>query len=315
MLWEDYSCGGAFAMRNLKKFGHWYLLGLLILGAFFVWSEIFFLEAQRGRLLLHVFDVGQGDAIFIRAPNGNQVLIDGGPDTTVLTKLGQTLPWWDRSIDLLLLTHPHADHLDGLLEVLERYAVGRVVESGVNHSIPEYQIWHDAIAARHIPVAMARNGVVIHLGAETSIKVLAPLGSFLDASPRNIHAASVVGELAFASSTVLFMADAEAALERELIRRGEIRPVDVLKVGHHGSKTSTSEALLGASRPRLAVISVGRKNRYGHPTQEVLDRLERFGIQTYRTDQDGDVVLVSNGRTFAPLLPEATVFRRGRQAD
>lgn len=285
-------------MRNLRKFGQWYFLGLVALAAIFIWSQIFLVEARRGRLFLRVFDVGQGDAVFIEAVSGNQVLVDGGPDNAILTKLSEVLPWWDRSLDLLILTHPHADHLDGLIEVLRRYDVGMVLESGVNHSIAEYALWHRELAARRIPVFIARRGQIVRLGDNAAITILAPLRSFAGESPKNIHDATIVAQLSFASSTALLMGDAETALERELIRQGVVLPIEVLKVGHHGSKTSTSDELLRASQPRFAVISAGRKNRYGHPTQEVLDRLQHFGIATYRTDQDGDILFMSDGRTF-----------------
>jgi len=286
-------------MLKLRKYGHWYFLGLVALAAYTVWQAVFWAEAHRGRVFIHVFDVGQGDAIFIEAPNGNQVLIDGGPDASLLAKLGADLPFWDRSLDLIVLTHPHADHLDGLVEVLTRYEVGLVLESGVSHSIPEYEEWHKLLEAKGVNVVIAKSGQTVGLSQAASLDVLTPFESFVGKSSKNIHDATVALKLVYASTTALLMGDAERPLERQLIGAGTNLDVDVLKVGHHGSKTSTSEEFLRATTPRLAVISVGRKNRYGHPYQEVLDRLERFGVTVLRTDQDGDITIVSDGRALA----------------
>lgn len=290
-----------------RKRWPWYALGALAFVAALIWGAVFSVEGNRGRLTLSVFDIGQGDAVFLTAPNGNQVLIDGGPDAAVLAKLGGVMPFWDRSIDLVILTHPHADHLAGLLRVVERYKIGMVLESGVNHSIPEYDLWHDALAARGIPVVVAERGEVIRVASDLAISVLAPFRSFAGASPRNVHDASIVLFLRHASSTALLMADAEMATERELLAAGD--PVEsgiraeFLKVGHHGSKTSTIEGFLAAVGPRLAAISAGRRNRYGHPAQEILDRLAAFGVKVYRTDRDGTLTFVSDGKEFMRLAP------------
>lgn len=286
-------------MLRLRKYGHWYLLFALALAAGLIWQAVFWVEAHRALAFLHVFDVGQGDALLIEAPNGNRVLIDGGPDASILAKLGSALPFWDRSLDLLVLTHPHADHLDGLVRVLGRYEVGMVLESGVNHSIPEYQAWRAVTRERNIPVVIAERGQAIRIAKGLTLAVLAPFTPMSGVSLKNIHDASVILAIHHASSSALLMSDAESPLEYRLVAAGDDLRADVLKVGHHGSKTSTSEVLLAAVQPRLAVISAGRKNRYGHPTQEVLDRLHRFGIHTLRTDRDGDVTLVSDGWQFS----------------
>ena len=285
-------------MSRIRKHLYLYLLAVLAVTTFLVWQEVFYLEDRRGRVFLHVFYVGQGDAIFIEAPNGNQVLIDGGPDDRIMEKLAAAMPFWDRSIDLIILTHPHADHLDGLLEVLKRYEVGMVLESGVNHSIPEYGEWRDLIAKKNITRVLAERGEMVKLGGGISLNVLTPFQSFDGITVKNVHDAAVIVKLGYASSSALLMADAEAALEKKMVLSGGNLKAEVLKVGHHGSKTSTSRELLEAVRPRFAVIAVGKKNRYGHPVQEVLDRLADYGITIYRTDRDGDIVFASNGKNF-----------------
>ncbi|OHA08234.1 MAG: hypothetical protein A3B37_03310 [Candidatus Sungbacteria bacterium RIFCSPLOWO2_01_FULL_59_16] len=287
-------------MNYLRE--HWqrYVFFGLVLAAVFIWASVFALEAKDGRLTLFVFDVGQGDALFIDAGNGNQVLIDGGPDDAVLAKIGGVMPFWDRTIELVVLTHPHADHLDGLIPVLERYDIGMVVESGVNHSIPEYDTWHELVRERGVPLHIAKAGERIRVSPDAVFEVLAPLHDFVGTSLA-VHDAMVVLRLTDRNARALLTGDAEDDVEREMLGSGAAVRADLLKVGHHGSKTSTTDALLGAVHPAVAVISVGAKNRYGHPYQLVLDRLSRAGVRVLRTDRDGDIVFVSNGTAFVPV--------------
>ncbi len=284
--------------QKRKQFAQ-YLIVMLGIGAGLVWSAVFTLEASSGFLRIHFFDVGQGDAIFIEAPNGNQVLVDGGPDNSVLAKLGDAMPFWDRSIDLVILTHPHADHLDGLIEVLKRYRVGMVIESGVNHSIPEYQEWRRILAEKRIRVVTAKAGQRLHISSDSYFDVLTPYENFAGDTLKDIHGASVIAKLTYGLSSILFTGDAEKRLEYQLIASGARLDADILKIGHHGSKTSTAEDFLKAVSPKAAVISAGRKNRYGHPHQDVLDRLVKSGIETLRTDTGGDITFISNGVQFS----------------
>ena len=281
-------------MSNICKNFRWYFLGGLSMLAILIWYGVFKVEAYRGALTVDFFDVGQGDGIFFQTPSGNQVLIDGGPDSAILSKLGKAMPFWDRSIDVLILTHPHADHIDGALEVLKRYHIGTVIESGVNHSIPEYDEWRQLLQSKNVPVHIARFGEIIDFGDGVHFDVYTPFEFFAEQSPKNVHDAMVVGRLVYASSSILFMGDAEKTLEHQLLWGKSdflILKSDILKAGHHGSKTSTSEDFLQAVSPQFAIISSGRKNRYGHPHQEVIDRLNSLGIKIFRTDLDGTITL------------------------
>ena len=284
-------------MEKIKKYAPWFFLIAPGAVAAVIWYAIFYIESHRN-LVMTAFDVGQGDSIFIEAPNGNQALIDGGPDDAVLAKLGAALPFWDRSIDLVILTHPHADHLTGLIAVLRRYDVGMVLESGVNYSTPEYGEWRAVLEEKGIPLVTARRGQSIRLSPKTELAILAPFDSFVTKSPKNVHDAMIVSKLHSGSATALLMGDAEKSLEYQLIFSGDNVASDVLKVGHHGSKTSTTADFVHAVSPKSVVISAGRKNRYGHPAQEVMDRIAAFGAVLLRTDRDGDIRLVSDGKKF-----------------
>jgi len=284
-------------MEKIKKYAPPFFLICLATGVALIWYAVFYIEAHRN-LAIRVFDIGQGDSIFLEMPNGNHVLIDGGPDDAVLAKLGAVLPFWDRTIDLVILTHPHADHVTGLIGVLKRYNIGMVLESGVNYSTPEYSEWRTVLEQKHISVATAHRGQVVRLAPKTELDVLTPFDSFIGKSPKNVHDAMVVAKLHDGSATALLMGDAEKPLEYQLLFSGDHLASDVLKVGHHGSKTSTTEDFLAAVSPKIAVISVGRKNRYGHPAQEVVDRIAAFGAAIFRTDRDHDVRLMSDGKVF-----------------
>lgn len=288
-----------FLSVGLKRWSVVVLAG----GTILVWVAVFQIEASRGKLIFDVFAIGQGDSIFIQSDSGTQVLIDGGPDSKVLAKLGEVMPFWDRSIDIVVLTHPHADHVVGLIDVLKRYRVGRVIESEVNYSTPEYAEWRRILKEQNIPVTIAHAGMRVALSLQTKLDILAPLRSFIGVSPKNVHDAMVMSRLIYGSTTVLLTGDSEGPLEYQLIGSGATLQADILKVGHHGSKTSTTDELLHAVAPRVAIISVGRKNSYGHPHQQTLDTLEKFGVKTFRTDLDGDVRFTSDGARFKRVSP------------
>ncbi len=284
-------------MEKFRKNFPAIVLAMFIAMAVVTWYAVFHLQ-RRQDLVVTFFDIGQGDAIFIEATNGNQILIDGGPGDRILSKLGRAMPFWDRSIDLLILTHPHADHLDGLLEVLKRYHVAYILESGIHHSIPEYEEWRELLKKKSVSLVTGHTGQMIHAGDGVKLEVLAPFEDYRNSVSKNIHDATVVTKLVYGNTSVLFMGDAEKKLEHKLVFSGIAVDVDILKVGHHGSKTSTSEEFLTAVSPSVAVISAGRKNRYGHPHQDVLDRLTRSGARVLRTDRDHDIRFLSDGINY-----------------
>ena len=289
-------------MKYIKA--HSRLVGFLLIlvlsaGTIFAWYAVWWHEKYSGKLLLAAFDVGQGDSIFIQAENGNQVLIDGGPNSSVLTGLGRVMPFWDHSIDTIILTHPHADHVDGLVDVLKRYHVGMVIESEVNFSLPEYDEFNALIHQKKIQLVRAQAGQRLQLSKETSLDILTPMNDFTGKSPSNVHDSMVVSHLTHGSTTVLLMGDAERSVEYQLMASDTNLHADILKVGHHGSMTSTSAEFLQAVQPKTAIISVGKKNRYGHPNQGIIDRLETFGAKVFRTDEDGYIQIVINENDYS----------------
>ncbi|MBU2036822.1 MBL fold metallo-hydrolase [Patescibacteria group bacterium] len=262
------------------------ILAALLLAAGFVWSRVLGQDFSD-KVRIDFLDVGQGSAILVLAPNNNQVLIDGGPSDAVLAKLGEALPFGDRQIELLILTHPDSDHLSGLVEVLKRYEVNQILETGIVADSAEYQTWNDLIKQKNIPVIFAQAGQTIKIADNLAIKILYPLAKINGQEFKNTNATSIVGKIIYGQNTVLFTGDAEKQTEQPLLMLGADLKADILVVGHHGSKNSTSLEFLAAVMPSIAVIQVGAKNTYGHPTQEVLSRLKEIDI--FRTDLDSDI--------------------------
>ncbi len=265
------------------------ILGFLALCAVAAWLALA-PHLPDGRLHVYFLDVGQGDAIFIRAPDGRQMLVDGGPSpAALLDELGGLLPFWDRSLDMVALTHPDADHMDGLLALFERYRIVTVLDTGLAED--KAPAWAAALAARGGQHVVARRGMRLALD-DLRITVLHPA----EPLPPDIsdNAASLVLRLDYGETSFLLMGDAEQATEGELLAAGLPLRADVLKVAHHGSGGATSAAFLAAVQPRLAVIQVGADNRFGHPHPDTLARLADITI--LRTDRNGRVEVISDGQ-------------------
>jgi competence protein ComEC len=266
-----------------------------------------------GRLHLAALDIGQGDAILVTAPDGATALIDGGPDPErTLRELGQQLPFHRRRIDLLVLTHPHQDHVAGLVDVLDRYRVRAVLDPGRAFDNATYERFLvEAAAEAGAVVAVARAGMVLPLDDSTSLRVLFPDARDADAPlpEDDINNASIVLLLEGPGMTALLTGDAELPVERALVERAVVGGITVLKVGHHGSESSTSDGLLDVLRPRLALISAGAGNEYGHPAPSTLERLDGRGIGILRTDTSGTVEVVSDGAIIEARLEGRVVAR------
>lgn len=234
-------------------------------------------------------NVGQGDAIYIRLADGFDVLIDGGPDDSLITELGKYQPFYDREIELVILTHAHADHATGLVELLQRYTVDRVLYPGpVDYQSAPYQELLAEIDRQKILLERVVSGETFQLPGDARLDILYPFQSTPLTSP-DINELSVVSRLTVSGHTFLFTGDAGVSVEDELLAAGVNVSADVLKVGHHGSRGSSGEAFLAQVLPVFAVISCGEGNTYGHPHQEALNRLRQVGATIFRTDQTGDV--------------------------
>ncbi len=276
-----------------------FLLGLFFLANFFSWSFLFSL--RKGELRVVFFDVGQGDAIFIKTPQNHHILIDGGPGDYLLEGLGRQMPFFYNSIDLVILTHPHDDHVAGLIEALKRYDVKEVMCTGVYGEAPVARKWKEMIEEKGYRVARAGKRVSAN---DFHIDILYPIEDIKNKEVNDLNEVSVVSRFVFQEEySFLFTGDAYKEQEREILSIKEdckkeyslgcdlfSLNSDVLKVGHHGSRTSTAKEFLSAVSPGVAVIMTGKENRYGHPHREVIEKLNEFEVQTKRTDRDGDII-------------------------
>ena len=279
---------------NRIKFIRWLLFGL-ILANLFIWLVA--AQGSRNKYLeTEFFDVGQGDAAFIQTPNGIQVLVDGGPDSGVLEKLGQAMPFYDRDIDWVVLSHPDRDHLAGLLAVLKNYRVHNVLWSGIPKDTAESDEWIDLVAKEKANIVIGSAGEEFDLGGNPGLmlQVLAPV-SGADSSAASSNESSIVVRFVYGARSFVFAGDADNAEEQGMVDADPDLQTDILKVAHHGSKNSANESLLEDLLPAVAVISVGAQNPYGHPSAEVLEMLAKYDIKTLRTDQNGDVVFRTDG--------------------
>lgn len=282
----------------MRKLSIIHLVAVLCLGVF-AYSINSSANQKDGLLKIYFLDVGQGDGLLIESPTGNQVLVDGGPSGAVLEQLVEVMPFYDHDLDAVVATHPHLDHIGGLVPVLERYDVGVVIQASVSYHSSAFGAWEKAVESENAKKVWATAGLTVDLGGGAELIFLYPFNGEGDTRAGEGHEHMAVTLLKYKNFKLLLTGDMEAGAERELAEKfQDLIKADVLKVGHHGSKTSTTENFLRAVSPQVAVIQVGAKNRYGHPAPITLNRLENFGIRYYRNDTDGAVKLISDGQSF-----------------
>ncbi len=282
-------------MQNFRKHLHWYLLGFLFAGVIFVWYAVA-AEDRAGKLTVSFLNIGQGDGIFVESPTGVQMMIDGGPGAIVLRELGKMMPFYDRTIDMLMVSNPDKDHMGGFIDVLDSFRVASVIEPGTIGASAEYKTLEKKIDEEPAVRVVARRGQRILLGGGAYFEVLFP---DREVSGVTTNEGSIMGRLVYGNTSVMFTGDAPQNIEEYLSSLdGKRLHSDVLKVGHHGSRTSSSQEFVGYVSPAIAVISDGKDNKYGHPHQETLDTLKEFGVQVLRTDLQGRIVMESDGETI-----------------
>jgi len=268
------------------------LAGLVYL----LWTAVAAMPDER----LHVsfLDVGQGDSILIETPSGRQVLVDGGPDPRrAVQLLGRALPFWDRSLDLVVVSHPQDDHLAGLVEVVKRYDVGMVLEGPYGAETALYQEWMKVLDERGITTTRMHAGNLVLLEEGLTLEVLSPTSRpFGGNAPVNEN--SLVLRLAWGETSFLLTGDIEQRAEQRMLELDSVPESTVLKVGHHGSTTSSSPEFLAAVTPMVTVVSVGEDNEFGHPHPEVLSRLKAYAgdDRVYLTSEHGTVELTTDGK-------------------
>jgi competence protein ComEC len=255
-------------------------------------------EGEQDSLLSVVYiDVGQGDATFIESPAGTQVLIDGGRGVQVLKELPRLMGYFDRTLDVVVATHPDADHIGGLIDVLERYTVETIVMTDNVNDTPAYEAFMREVQEEGATIFLARRRDTIHLGmgdaGSTTLEVLFPDRSVVDVES---NTSSMILKLSYGSADFLFTGDSPSSIETYLIGLdGSNLESEILKIGHHGSRTSTDPAFVEAVRPQYGIISAGKDNDYGHPHKEVMETLSTHEVITKNTADEGSIFLESDG--------------------
>lgn len=282
-------------MEWKRKYLKYLLLFLLIILMIFVWFSV--LYHKDNKYLKVVFlDVGQGDSIYIEAPNGKQMLIDGGPDARVLSKLSKVMPFADRSIDMVLVTHPDLDHIGGLPLVLNSYKVSSIVESGASADSEVYKSLEYKIQKKNINKIIVKKGMRLLLDKDRNI-YLDILYPDRDISSLDSNDGSIVGKLVYGKESFMLTGDASLYVENiiEWNESKETTKSTVLKLGHHGSRTSNGYLWLEEVNPEYAIISVDKNNKYGHPHKEVIDRLSDLKIPHLSTADLGNIIFKTDG--------------------
>lgn len=244
-------------------------------------------------LRVHFINVGQGDSILIQTPEGNTMLIDGGPQSSAASLVSYIKNQGITKINILVATHPHEDHIGGLVSVLNSFEVGNIIDSGVSHTTQTYKNYLNAIKSNNINFVNWSLGQQFEIGEGVEFTIIGPTTT----SSSDLNNSSIVIKLTYNNSSFLFAGDAQSAEEGKIISSGASLDSDVLKVGHHGSDSSSSIKFLNSVSPAIAVISCGKGNSYGHPHDIILKNLAAIGATIYRTDLTGNIVVECDGKS------------------
>ncbi len=289
----------------------------VVLGLFSALLIITFVSLPDENLHIIACDVGQGDAILIKAKN-TQLLIDGGKDDKLLDCLAKNMPFWDKNIEIVILTHQQIDHYGGLIEVFKAYSVDSFLVSPIDSSNQSFRLLKSLVGSSGTRIVNPTAGMVVRLG-KIHLDIVHPNENFLALNTvnqkevsggavlggattfRDPNDFSIVAILSFGNFDALFTGDIgpeiSDMLAQELSQKGDKRKVEYIKVPHHGSKNGLTKSLLDVTKPKVAVISVG-KNQWGHPHKEVIELLKEEGVKILRTDEIGDIELVTDGRSW-----------------
>lgn len=267
-----------------------YIIGTLSSITALLWLSVFSIDSN-----LHIItcDVGQGDAILITYKS-TQILTDGGPNNKVVECLGKYIPFYDRTLELVILTHPDADHSTGLIEVFKRYKVDTFLENDLEVSTQVYKVLKNQVGSSGAKVINPTNDMKLRLGL-MQLDLLWPLATIQNLKTNDM---GIVTLLTYGQFNALFTADTENEVSDQISKNFKVKDLEYIKVNHHGSKNGLSQDLLDAVDPEIAVISVGKNNRYGHPHDEILKMLNNSNAKLLRTDQIGDVEVITDGERY-----------------
>lgn len=266
----------------------------LVLAIVFFFSISLWREEKNTNLEVSFIDSDQADAILIQTPQEKNIIIDFG-STKGLKELDKKIKWWNKKIDLVIITHPHDDHIAGMISLIKKYKIEKIMYTGIIHSSPIYSELLEKIKNKKIPLMIPAGEQTISLEENCQIAIIFPWDNFYNKEIENLNNSSIVSQLNCKNSKFLFMGDAENEVENEILEKEINIKSDVLKVGHHGSITSTGQEFLEKVSPEIAIVMVGKNNKFNHPSLRTLKKLEKLDIKTFRTDLDGTIDIISDG--------------------
>lgn len=283
-------------MERFKKYLPYLLVIFLCIVTIAIWLFVYTSHSKSPYLKVVFLDVGQGDAIYIEAPNGKQMLIDGGPDAKLLSSLSKVMPFADRSIDVVVATHPDQDHIGGLPVLIDNYKVSTIIENGTTSDSQTFSSLEQKIQKKKINKTIAHRGMRIYLDKEKNIyfDILFP---DRDVSSFDSNDASIVGKLVYGQTSFMMTGDATTYTENliEWNDNDKTLDSDVLKLGHHGSHTSSGVLWLEKVSPKVSIISVDKNNKYGHPHKDILERLKSLHLPYLSTAELGNIIFKTDG--------------------
>jgi competence protein ComEC len=261
-----------------------------------IWS-VYFSQPDE-KLNIYFFDVGQGDAELIQKANW-QILVDGGPDDIVIERISNVMPIDDRKIETIIITHPHADHITGLIEVINRYEIEKIILTKVGYESATYKSLLELIDKKKIKTITPKIGDVEYLFDQGKITYLWP-GEEVSRFENNLNNSSIVFRFDYGDFNCIFSGDAEIEGWTEIFKKqkNKLEDIDLIKIPHHGSRTGLNENMTDIMRPDIAIISLGLNNKYGFPHQEILDILAKNKTRVYRTDQDKSINIRTDGKNY-----------------
>jgi competence protein ComEC len=289
----------------MKRGGVYFLF--IIFGLFLIFIYFFLISEKKKDLEIYFLDVGQGDSILIKTVDNFNILIDGGPDKKVLNGLSKHLSWFSGKIDLLILTHPHDDHVAGLIDVLDRYKIKQIFYTGVVHNSPAYLEWLNKVKINKIPVNIIDCEQEIVLN-NLKLNFIYPNKSLLNKKVDNLNNSSIVFKLSYFDFSILLAGDAEQEIEKILINEKIDLKAKIFKASHHGSETANSLEFLKVINPEVFIIQVGKENKFNHPSLRVLKRVFKKGIKVFRNDLDGEIKILVNRDNYRILKENIEQF-------
>ncbi len=282
-------------MEWIKKYWRWGIVIVGVLFNIFIWYSVYH-ELPSKYLTIAFLNIGQGDAIYIESPTRNRMIIDGGPGRAILSELRKVMPFYERDIDTLIVTNPDKDHFAGFINVLDLFTIKKVIESGTKSDTETYKVFKQKVTQEKSEELIAKRGMIIHLGGGADVDILFP---DTDVSGFERNEGSIIAKLVYGSTSVMLTGDAPSKTEEHVLDldASDVKST-VLKVGHHGSRTSASETFTTAVDPEYAVISAGKNNRYGHPHTETTELFSKLHIPVYGTYDKGTIVMKTDGSQF-----------------